>query len=141
MVKKKKMKLGTKIAIGFGVVAAGLGALLYYLSTRARGEEIVVGKTYYFDYIPGVLNVRNFVTGANFPYSTASEVVASIEGGTGIGTGSGSTKITSVNVWDPGAQNWFAWGYSGGKWRGTNSVISPGDGLIIFYISSFSWTP
>ena len=143
MVKKKKMKLGTKIVIGFGVVAAGLGALLYYLSTRVKGEELVVGKTYYFEYIPGVpatYNIKAFVVPADFPYAYASDIVASIEGGTGTGTGSPCTKIMRVVKWNPVEWNWTAWYYTN-QWKGTNFSIGQGDVIGVQIINSFSWTP
>ena len=135
---RKKMKLGTKIVIGLGVLAAGVGALLYYLSTRARGEELVVGKTYYFDYIPGATNQRNFIVGANFPYDTAHDIVRSIEGGT---DPEANRYINFVGKWDPALGKVSPiYSYSAKGWS-ADYPISPGDMLIIGYVSSFSWTP
>ena len=139
MVKKKKMKLGTKIAIGFGVVAAGLGALLYYLSTRARGEEIVVGKTYYFDYIPGLINQRYFIIGKNTPFGSASEFVTLVEGGTGTGT---NTKIDTVWKYDTVTRSTVSFAYNPkiGRWTGLDFSLAVGDYFIVGYVTSFELT-
>jgi len=139
MVKKKKMKLGTKIAIGFGVVAAGLGALLYYLSTRARGEELVVGKTYTFDYIPGTPNMQNFLVTANTPFTCIGDIILSIEGS----TETVPIRISEVRVYKKLDKDlMYTTYFSKGAWKGDSlsMPIGPGDGIIIFYTTSFSWT-
>ena len=137
---RKKMEIGTKIAIGLGVVAAGLGALLYYLSTRVKGAELVSGKTYYFDYIPGTPNLQNFLVTANTPFTCIGDIILSIEGS----TETVPTKIGEVRVYKKreGEADLMYTAYFSRTWKGDSlsMPIGPGDGIIIFYTTSFSWT-
>ena len=137
--KKKGMRIGTKIVIGLGVLAAGLGALLYYLSTRVKGEELVVGKTYMFDYIPGMINTQNFLVTANTPFTCIGDIILSIEGS----TETVPIRISEVRVYKKLDKDlMYTTYFSKGAWKGDSlsTPISPGDGIVIFYTTSFSWT-
>jgi len=50
-----------------------------------------------------------------------------------------STKISVVAKWNPASQRPSLWYYFRNKWRGADFTISPGDGLYIGSVSTFSW--
>ena len=126
--KKKGLSKRQKkqIMVGGIAVAAvlGVGGLLYYLSTSAKGETLEFGKTYCFDYTPGVINASEFLVSSDFPYNTASELKTAI-----------GPNCTQVMKWLPESQMWQPYPPAAG-----NFTIAPGDGIRIVYDNSFCWT-
>jgi hypothetical protein len=58
-----------------------------------------------------------------------------------IATELGFAKIVEVGLWDAITQTTVRWIYTGGTWTGTDFTISPGAGVYLIIVSSFSWTP
>ncbi|UCG70031.1 MAG: hypothetical protein JSV09_03175, partial [Thermoplasmata archaeon] len=75
-------------------------------------------------------------------YANAHEVVIAIEGGSGVGFGSPSTKISAVVKWDAATQSEIRYEYDGGSgWSGVDFSIDPMDGIHLEVIADFGWQP
>jgi hypothetical protein len=95
-----------------------------------------------FNYNPNKRNVNWISLPYTGNYETASEVVAAIEGGSGVGFGSPSTKISAVVKWDESTQSEIRYEYDGvNGWSGTNFAIESMDGIYLEVISEFDWQP
>ena len=142
MVKKKKMKLGTKIAIGLGVVAAGVGvALLHWLSTQAKAEpepdviedswvKPVAGVPIEMMYIPGVLYQSVFY----MPRGTISYTTKSLL--EEINEQAGERVVSSVGVWRDG--RWI----TRTTWGGPEVILYPRDIVMVSVSKSgVVWIP
>ena len=79
------------------------------------------------------------------PYTTslqkASDIVTSIEGGTGPGT---NQYISSVGIWNSSGQNYYtAYQYIDGiGWLGDgDAALNPGTGILLLLTGDKTWTP
>ena len=52
-----------------------------------------------------------------------------------------SSKVVEIGLWDPTTQTTIRWTYTGGTWTGTDFTISPGAGVYLIIVSTFTWTP
>jgi hypothetical protein len=91
-------------------------------------------------------SAKRNVNWISFPYTVnyanAHEIIAAIEGGTGVGFGSPSTKISAVVKWDAASQSEIRYEYDGGTgWSGTDFTCEPMDGIYLEVIADFSWQP
>jgi hypothetical protein len=72
----------------------------------------------------------------------AHDIVAMIEGGSGIGTGSSATKIFEVGMWDAATQNVVTYSYDAvAGWTGTDFLLEAGDAIFLNILQDFTWTP
>ena len=127
----------------------------YYMvrSWNASGfspcSSMAVWHCFNFTYNPSLKN-NNYIglpynwTSMN-PYpgvNHASDIVNSIEGGTGSGTNS---KITVVGKWNPtiqGTENYYYSAFPVPGWTGTDFTVNPGDGVNLVLASTagnFTW--
>jgi len=75
----------------------------------------------------------------NTPYNRASDIVTSIEGGTGAGT---NTKIDQIGLWVPGTQTAQLYSYNSGQNRWpplSDFAIPAGRGVYLYVTASFTW--
>ena len=78
------------------------------------------------------------------PYTTslqkASDIVTSIEGGTGPGT---NQYISSVGIWNSSGQNYYtAYQYIDGGWVGDgDAALNPGTGILLLLSGDKTWIP
>jgi hypothetical protein len=97
----------------------------------------------YFYYNPpasGLANSNKRSIPYGSTYLKASDIVTELEGGTGAGT---DTKINKLMVWDAGQQAFstFIYNQTVSRWLGTDFSIKPGDSLVIYPMTSFTWIP
>ena len=52
-----------------------------------------------------------------------------------------NAKVVEIGLWNPVTQTSTRWVYTGGTWTGTNFAITPGSGVYLIIVSSFTWTP
>ncbi|MEE9116181.1 MAG: Ig-like domain-containing protein [Thermoplasmata archaeon] len=71
-------------------------------------------------------------------YALASDIVVDIEGGLGPGT---NTYIIEVGLWDAASQSERTYTYTPSGWTGDNFAISPGDGIYLKMVQSYTWSP
>jgi len=85
--------------------------------------------------------VRNFYW-IGLPFTgairDASELVTSIEGGTGPGN---NQNIVRIGKWDYSTQSYDVYAYGPSGWSGTNFLIGPGDCIWFEVVSTFTWAP
>jgi hypothetical protein len=80
----------------------------------------------------------------NTAYNRASDIVTSIEGGTGAGT---NTKIDSIGLWVPGTQaaNLYSYNVGQNRWPPLYNFTIPAGGGIVIHMSGgetfYNWTP
>jgi hypothetical protein len=81
---------------------------------------------------PSAMRNYNFIS---LPYTNAYPNALSISNELS------SSKIVEVGRWDPTAQTWQKWTWTGGMWTGIDFTILPGDCLYLVVVASFDWTP
>ena len=85
---------------------------------------------------PPLGNVHWFSLPYGMRYSSASDIVVDIEGGT---TGADRTYIVEIVKWDSATQSVVRYYWSPGGWIGSNFSIAPGEGLYIQLVSNLTW--
>ncbi len=146
--------VGDNVATNYFTHAGALGGEDYYYvrATDGEAEGNMSGMGYCVDveFIYHSASQQRYYTSvpAGFPDMngdaslTASDLVIHIEGGTGDGT---NTKISRIGKWDATiggySENFYYQETFGGNgWTGgTDFTIAPGDGIVFFVESTFTW--
>jgi hypothetical protein len=121
---------------GFLLTDNLIDGLSHFYIVRAKGgEELSTNSTmaaktqinFTFDGLKG--NVHWISLPYRTEYKKASDISDELT----------STRIAVVAKWNPATQTPILWFFLRGGWRGTDFAISPGDGLYIGVVKTFSW--
>jgi len=119
-------------------IAAGDGLFLGSVSAFSWdivGADRQVSRSFTLN-APPLGNVHWFSLPYGMRYTTASQIVVDIEGGT---TGADRTYIIEIVKWDSATQSILRYYWQPSGWIGNNFSVAPGDGLYVTLVANLTW--